>query len=177
MRKPVLFVAALSLLFAAVSVRAGQLTIAVMQFSDDRDPSVISQSLAGVNLAAITDSDRTETNETGLRGGWVVFAQTLNVNPGGAFASSTRLGNQRADVSGSLSGSNLSVRVTILEGVKVGLRKHRENTYEASGSVAGGVPQLVGVRQSKGKTQTAIKGRSTITTVNFTTIVAASYKP
>lgn len=165
------------MILACLSARAGQLTIAVMQFSDDRDPAVISQSLASVNLAAITDSDRTETNETGLRGGWVLFAQTLNVNPGGGFASSTRLGNQRADVTGSLNGTNLSVRINILEGVKVGLRKHRENTYEATGSVAGGVPQLVGVRQSKGKTQTAIKGRQSIVSVNFTTIVAASYKP
>lgn len=177
MRKPVLFVAAISLIFASLSARAGQLTIAVMQFSDDREPSVISQSLASVDLAAITDSDRTETNETGVRGGWVIFAQTLNVNPGGSFASSTRLGNQRADVSGSLNGSNLNVRITILEGVKVGLRKHRENTYEAAGSVAGGVPQLVGLRQSKGKTQTAIKGRSKIELVNFTTVIAAKYTP
>jgi hypothetical protein len=177
MRTPVLFAAAVSLLLATFSARAGQLTVAVMQFSDERNLTVVGQSLNAVDLAAITDSDRTETNEPGLRGGWVIFAQTLNVNPGGRFAGSTRLANQRADVSGSLNGSQLDVRINILEGVKVGLRKHRENTYEASGSVAGGVPQLIGVRQSKGKTQTAIKGRSNIVSVNFTTIIAAKYTP
>ncbi len=177
MRTPVLFAAALSLFLSSAALRAGQLEIAVMQFSDARDPSAVSAALNGVDLAGITDSDRTETSVPALRGGWVVFTQTVGVNPGGSFGSITRLGNQSANVSGALNGTNLSVKITILEGVKVGLRKHRENTYEATGSVAGGVPQLIGVRQSKGKTQTAIKGRSSIVYVSFTTIVAAKYTP
>jgi hypothetical protein len=107
----------------------------------------------------------------------VVFTQTLGVAAGGKFANSTRLGNQRADVSGSLNGSNLSVEITILEGVKVGLRKFRQNSYAGAGSVAGGVPRLIAVRQSKGKTQTAIKGRATIQEYNYTTIIVARYVP
>ncbi len=177
MRPTLLFAVALSLLLAPLTARAGRLDIAVMQFTDKRDAGAIAQALQEVDLVKITDSDRTETNVPALRGGWVIFTQSLGISPGGSFGSSTRLTNQRADVSGSLNGTNLSVKITILEGVKVGLRKFTENTYEASGSVAGGVPQLVGVRQTKNKTQTAIKGRTTITYMNFTTIVAARYTP
>jgi hypothetical protein len=148
-----------------------------MQFADKREPADIVAGLGKVDLVKITDSDRTETNVTGLRGGWVVFAQSLGITPGGSFASSTRLTNQRADVAGSLNGSNLSVKISILEGVKVGLRKFTENSYEGSGSVAGGVPQLISIRQTKNKTQTSIKGRTTITHMNFTTIIAARYTP
>jgi hypothetical protein len=177
MRPTILFAAVLSLLVAPLTAQAGRLDIAVMQFTDKRDPEAMAAALREIDLVKITDSDRTETSVPALRGGWVVFTQSIGVNPGGQFASSTRLTNQRADVSGSLNGSNLSVKISILEGVKVGLRKYTENTYEGSGSVAGGVPQLVGIRQTKNKTQTAIKGRTTITYMNFTTIIAARYVP
>ncbi|MDD5198318.1 MAG: hypothetical protein PHC88_00815 [Terrimicrobiaceae bacterium] len=171
------------LLLAAVSfltplaAHAGRLDIAVMQFTDPRDPTAMAQALNGVDLAQITDSDRTETNVPALRGGYVVFTQTLAVSPGGKFASTTRLTNQRADVSGSLNGSRLSVSIRILEGVKIGLRKFRESLYTGSASVAGGVPQLISVAQRIGKTQTAIKGRATIVSYNYTTIIAARYTP
>jgi hypothetical protein len=174
MRLPVLFAAALTLLAALPSVHAGRLDIAVIQFSDKREPQLIIDGLREVNLAKITNSDRTETNVPGLRGGWVIFTQSLGVAPGGSFSSSTRLGSQRADVSGSLKGDQLSVQIAIQEGVKVGLRKYRERSYSGSNSVAGGVPQLISITRSTNKTAN-LKGRVTVT--ESSTIVAAIYTP
>jgi len=154
--------------------RAGRLDIAVIQFTDKRESATIAEALHGVDLAKITDSDRTETKVPGLSAGWVIFTQSLNVSSGGKFASTTRLSDQRADVVGSLNGSNLSVQVTILEGVKIGLRKYKQNTYSGSGSVAGGVPQLVGVTRSTGKTANS---RGRIISYDYTTIIAAVYRP
>lgn len=176
MRLTVLFAALATLLLTSLPAQAGRLDLVVLQFSDARDLDAVSAALREVDLLKISDSDRTETSVPALRGGWVVFTQSIGIG-GGAFGNSTRLSNERADVSGSLNGTNLSVQITILEGVKVGLRQYTERTYQGSGSVAGGYPQIVGVRQSKGKTQEAIKGRSKIVETNFTTLVIARYRP
>ncbi len=174
MRTSVLFAAIASLFLAPMAAQAGRLDIAVIQFTDKRDPDVIAEALHGVDLATITDSDRTETKVPGLSAGWVIFTQSLNVSSGGSFSSSTRLTNQRADVAGSLSGTKLSVQVTILEGVKIGLRKYKQSSYSGTGSVAGGVPQLISVARSTGKTANS---RGRVTSFDFTTIIAAVYHP
>lgn len=177
MRTPVLFASVAALFVASLAARAGRLDVAVLQFSDARDPAAMSEALRQVDLRKVTDSDRTETSVPGLRGGNVIFVQSLPVPAGGQFASSTRLTNQRADVSGSLAGSNLTVRISILEGVKVGLRKFRESVYEGTGSIAGGEAQLIGIKQSKNKSQTVIKNRSQTITYEFTSIIVAQYTP
>lgn len=164
-------------LFASSSVLAGRLDIAVLQFSDARDPDAVAAALQQVNLLEITNSDRTETNVPALRGGNVVFVQSLGVPGNGLFANSTRLSNQRADVSGSLKSGVLSVEITIEEGVDVGLRKFTRRSYSGSGSVANRGVQLLSVKQSKGRTQTAIKGQAKLTSYDFTTIVVGQYTP
>ena len=177
MRTSVLLAAIACLAAAPFTAHAGRLDIAVLQFTDKRDTSAMAEALRSVDLLQISDSDRTETKAPALRGGYVVFTQSIGVSSGGKFASSTRLSNQRADVSGFLNGTNLAVQIIVLEGVKVGLRKYRQSTYSGSGSVSGAVPQLIAVQQSSGKTQTAIKGRAKIISYDFTTIVAACYTP
>ncbi len=170
----------LALLVAAVlpaSVFAGRLDIAIIQFTDARSQGDLAAGLAKVDLFKVTDSDSTETSEPALRGGHVIFAQSLPATPGASFTTSTRLTNQRADVSGSLSGSNLAVEITILEGVKVGLRKFQQSSYSASGSVAGGVPVIIGIKQSSGKTQSAIKGKAKVISYDFTSVIVAHYTP
>jgi len=174
MRTSVLFAAFSLLLFLPLTAHAGRLEIAVIQFKDKREPEMVAEALRQVDLAKITDSDRTETKEKWLTSGWVVFAQSLNVSPGGNFASSTRLTNQRADVSGSLNGSQLSVEITILEGVKIGLRKYTQRSYAGSGSVAGGVPQLISMARGSGKTANSF---GKVSSYDFSTIIAASYTP
>jgi len=174
MRTHVLSAALAALFLAPLAAQAGRLDIAVIQFTDKRDPAIIAEGLRSVDLAKVTDSDRTETNVAGLRAGWVVFSQSMAVSPGNSFSTSTRLTNQRADVTGSLNGSKLSVQITILEGVKIGLRKYRQSSYSGSGSVAGGGPQLISVTRSTGKTANS---RGRISSYDFTTIIAASYTP
>ncbi len=176
MRTTVLFAAVASLFAAALSAKAGRLDLAILQFADARDPGEIAAALQKVDFLKVTDSDRTETSVGGLRGGDVVFVQSIAVG-NGAFGSSTRLGNQRADVSGSLNGSNLSVRITILQGVKVGLRKYRELNYEGSGALASGQAQVIGIRTSKNKTQTVVKNRSQLISYETLSVVVAKYTP
>ncbi len=177
MRLPILLAAAVALVFTPLAAQAGRLDLYVLQFTDARNLDEVAAALTEVDLDKVTDSDRTETSVRGLRGGWVVFTQSFGIGGAGSFANVTRLTNQRADVSGSLNGSNLTVQIRILEGVKVGLRKYSESSYGGSGSIAGGVPRIVGVRQSKGKTQEAIKGRTRIVETEYTTLVIARYRP
>lgn len=177
MRPTLIFAAVVSFFSATLAAHAGRLDLAVIQYTDARDLDAVALALQGVDLMKITDSDRVESNLPALHAGWVVFNQSLAVAAGSSFANSTRLGNQRANVSGTISGSNVSVEIAISEGVKIGLRKYRESTYAGAGSVAGGVPRIIAVRQSKGKTQTAIKGRATIQEYNYTTLIVARYVP
>jgi hypothetical protein len=177
MRTSVLFAAVVSLLAASLSVHAGQLNIAILTFADERDQASVEEALDKIDLMKITDSDRTETSVRGLRGGNVVFVQSLPASIGTSFASSTRLDNMRADVSGSLGGSGVSVKVMILEGVKVGLRKHREWTYEGRGSLAGGGARLISFRQSTGTSMTMVKDRQKTITYSTTTVMLAQYIP
>jgi hypothetical protein len=159
------------------SVFAGRLDIAIIQFTDARSQENIAAGLAKVDLFKITDSDSTETGDPALRGGHVIFVQSLPAAPGASFTTSTRLTNQRADVAGSLDGSHLNVEITIMEGVKVGLRKFQQSNYSASGSVAGGVPVIVGIKQSSGKTQSTIKGKAKVISYDFTSVIVAHYTP
>lgn len=156
---------------------AGRVDLAVLQFSDARDPDAIAAALQEVDLLQITNSDRTETNIPALRGGNVVFVQSLGVSGNGPFANSTRLSNQRADVSGSLNSGKLNVEITIEEGVDVGLRKFTRRSYSGSGLVSSKGAKLLSFKQSKGRTQTAIKGQAKLTSYDFMTLVVAQYTP
>ncbi len=178
MRRSHLF--ALACLISALLVTpasAGRLDIAIIQFPDARSQDMIATSLAQADLLAITNSDSTETRDAGLMGGRVVFVQSFYTTPGSRFSTSTRLTNQRADVTGSLNGSNLDVEIVIQEGVKVGLRKFTSSTYGASGSIAGGLPVILALQQSTGKTQEVIKGKAKIVSTNFTSLITAQYTP
>lgn len=174
MRFPILSL--LAVLVTSTLAHAGQLNLAVLQFTDARDPSEITSALAQVDLLKVTNSDRVETNVAGLRGGYVVFAQSIGVPSSGNFGNSTRIGNQRADVSGSLGGGRVNVEIAIEEGVKVGLRKFTRSVYSGSGEISR-VPQIISIKQSKGRSQIAIKGDAKLTSYNFTSVLVAQYLP
>lgn len=170
--------AALAAVFLiTLNAHAGRLDLFVLQFPDARDVNEVSAALEGADLVKITNSDNTETKIPALRGGSVVFVQSIGVSGNGKFGNSTRLSDERADVSGSLSGSNLSVEIAIEEGVNIGLRKFRRSVYAGSGSVAGGVPRIISVKQGKGRSQIAIKGDAKLTTYGYTTMLIAQYTP
>jgi hypothetical protein len=129
--------------------------------------------LSTADLARMTDSDRTETRVPVLQAGWVTFTQSFFIS-GGRFANSTRLANHRADVSGSLDSTHLSVEITTLEGVKIGLRKYRESHYAGDGSVAGGVPRILSTKQVKSKTANSY---GQVISKQFTSVLVARYTP
>lgn len=177
MRTSVLLAAVVSLLTTSLTAHAGRLDVFILQFTDDREQALIEEALPKVEMLKVTNSDRTETSVKGLRGGNVVFVQSLPISAGQNFASSTRLDNRRADVSGSLSGSSVSVKVTLMEGVKVGLRKFKEFTYEGAGAVGGGVPHLISIQRSTNTSMTMVKDRQKTITYDSTTIMIAQYTP
>jgi len=172
-----LAVVVVSLLSLSHTAQAGRLDIFILQFIDDRDQASIEEALGKVDMLKVTNSDRTETSVKGLRGGNVIFVQSLPISAGQSFSSSTRLDIRRADVSGTLGGSSVSVRVTLMEGVKVGLRKYKEYVYEGAGAIGGGVPHLISIQRSSNKTMEMIKDRQRTITYDSTTIMVAQYTP
>jgi len=166
----------LALLFlSSASMFAGQLDVAIIQFPEIKTAEELNAALAGVSLAEITNSDRTMTGESYLKGGYVIFAQSLPVSVGQRFASGTRLKNSRADVSGSLGASDLSLSISLSEGVEAGLRRFSRRTYEASAPLSAGQPQVLRLQQVSGKTQSTIKGQATVKDVNFCSVIVAQF--
>lgn len=154
---------------------AGRLDIAVIQYGDARDANEQATAFAGEDLFKITDSDSVESSNAAIRGGKVVFAQSIVNSPGSSFAYSTRIGGSRADVSGSLASSNVQVEITVQEGVNIGLRKFRSNSYSASGAISAGQASIIGIQASRGKTASAIKGKQQVVNTNFSTLIVAQY--
>jgi hypothetical protein len=163
------------LLLCSATAFAGRLDLAIVQFPEVKTVEELNAALANVNLAEITNSDRTMTSESYLKGGYVIFAQSLGTSAGQKFASATRLSNKRADVEGSLGSGSLNVSIAISEGVEAGLRRFTRRVYEASGSFATGPAQVISLRQISGKTQSTIKGQATIKDINFCSAIIAQY--
>lgn len=167
---------ALALVLAATPVFAGRLDIAVIQFGSERTPEELAAALSRTNLSEITNSDRTITSENELKAGNVLFAQSFVASPGAGFATSTRLGNQRADVKGQLGSGRVSVNIDIIEGVKLGLRNYATSNYNGSGPVSS-APQIISMKQTRIKGPQVEKGQTKMRTLYLTTILVAQYQP
>ena len=159
----------LALLAFSLAANASQLDLAVVQFPEVKTPGELDAALAKVNLAGITNSNRTMTSESYLKGGYVVFAQSLPFLD--HFASSTRLSNSRADVEGRVSGGRITVKITLSEGVAAGLRRYSNRIYEANAPLAPGQPRILSIRQISGKTTLAIRGQPTVTETSFCSVI------
>ncbi len=164
-----------ALLFSSVSLFAGQLDLAIIQFPEVKTVAELDDALANVSLAEISDGDRTLTNVSYLKGGYVVFAQSLPVNPGQRFASATRLSNSRADVIGRLGSSDIELSITLSEGVEAGLRRFTRRVFEASGPFNAGQARVLSLRQISGRTQSTIKGQATVKDSAFTSVIIGQY--
>lgn len=157
------------LITLALTAHAGQLDLAVIQFPEVKSAAELEAALANVNLAEITNSNRTMTAESYLKGGYVVFAQSL---PSSAqIASSTRLSNSRADVEGRLGADRISLKITLSEGVEAGLRRFTSRSYEANAALSPGQPRVLSIRQVSGRTAAVVKGQSSIKDTNFCTAI------
>ena len=158
------------LLFQAVAACASEIDLALIQFPEPKTVEALNEALAKVNLAEITNSNRTMTKERILQGGVVLFAQrtdTANLN------SSTRLADVRAEVSGSYKNGRLDILITISEGVEAGLRSFTKRTFQGSAELPRGVARVISLRQIKRKTTVAEKGRSEVRESETTTALIA----
>jgi hypothetical protein len=164
------------LLISAGSMFAGILDVAVIQFPEVKTAGELDSALSRVNLAEVTNSDRTMSGESYLKGGYVSFAQSLPVNSGQRFSSATRLKNDRADVSGVFSSGNLSISIALSEGVDAGLRRFSKRVFAGSGPLPAGPARVIGIRQVTGKTQSTIKGQATIKDVTFCSVIVAQFR-
>jgi len=162
---------ALALAFQTLSVSAAQLDLAVIRFPETKTVESLNAALRGVNLMEITNSDRTMTPVSALKGGSVLFVQSL---PSGAvLQSTTRLGNTRADVKGALKNTTLQVEIKLTEGVEAGLRRFSSRTYSGLAALTHGEPCVVSLRTIVEKKQTAVKGKAEVTeTVTCNAIIA-----
>jgi hypothetical protein len=155
---------------------AGELVVAVIRYAEPKSAEALDAALVGENLQEITDADRTLSRQSELTAGTVLFVQTLSVPRGASFALSTRIGNQRADVEGRLGGSQVDVRIALMEGVKAGLRNFEKTIYSGSGGLNGSNPTVIGLRQTKGQQPVILKGVSSVDHYEFTTVVVAQYR-
>jgi len=156
---------------------AGRLDVAIIQFPEEKAPAELENALAKVNLFEMTNADRTRTTQPYLKGGYVLFAQRLAASPGSSFSTATRLKNASADVEGHLGAGNISVSVSLMEGVKAGLRTFQKKVYNGSGALPPGSPHVLSVRQIRGQSPSVIKGHAKMESYHLTTVLAAQYAP
>lgn len=159
------------------NLSAGRLDVAVIQFPEEKTPEGLNAALANVNLFEMTNSNRTMTKESYLKGGYVLFTQSLLVTPGSAFSSVTRIKNERADVQGRYAGGSLTLSIELMEGVKAGLRSFQNKLYSGSASLPAGSPNVLSIRRIKGKAPQVIKGQAKMERYDLTTAVIAQYTP
>ena len=159
----------LAVLAFGLAANASQLDLAIVQFPEVKTAGELEAALARVDLAGITNSDRVMTKESYLKGGYVVFAQSLSA--GESFSSSTRISNSRADVQGQLARGKISVKITLSEGVQAGLRRFSSRTYEANSPLAPGQTRVLGIRQISAKTTVAIRGQASVSESNYCSVI------
>lgn len=159
------------------SAFAGRLDLAIIQFGEEKTVEELEASLAKVDLFKITDSDRTMTTESYLKAGDVKFAASIPASPGTSFASTMRLKNDRADVEGKLGAGSIAVDVTLLEGVKAGLRNFEKKVYTGSGSLPAGSTRVLSMRITKGIAPKMDRNVSKMEAYHYVTVLVAHYTP
>lgn len=157
------------------TLTAGQLDVAVVQFPEEKAPAELERALANVDLFEMTYADRTRTTHPYLKGGSVLFAQRLSALPGSRFSTLTRLKNASADIGGHLGADAISVSISLMEGVKAGLRTFQKKVYTGSGPLPPGSPHVLAVRQIRGRSPNVVKGQTKMESYFLTTVVLAQY--
>ena len=157
-------------LFQAVAAFATEIDLALIQFPEPKTAEALNEALAKVNLAEITNSNRTMTKERALQNGSVLFAQSTAASN---LVSSTRLENLRADVSGSYKNGRLEVQITLSEGVDSGLRNFTKRTYKGAAELPPGSTRVISLRLITTKKTAAEKGRIEVRELETTTAIIA----
>jgi hypothetical protein len=157
-------------LFQALAAFASQIDLALIQFPEPKTAEALNEALAKVNLAEITNSNRTMTQERALQGGTVLFSQHSDSS---ALNSSTRLGDSRAEVSGIYKNGKLDIQITISEGVDAGLRSFKKRTFQGTAELPLGTTRVISLRTIIKKNTSAEKGRIDIRESESTTALIA----
>jgi hypothetical protein len=157
-------------LFQAVAAYAAEIDLALIQFPEPKTAEALNEALAKVNLAEITNSNRTITKERALQGGVVLFAQRLDSS---TLDSSTRLGDTRADVSGSYKNGRLDIQITISEGVDAGFRSFTKRSFQGLADLPPGATRVISLRKITRKITSSVKGRSEVREAESTTALIA----
>ena len=157
-------------LFQAIAAFATEIDLALIQFPEPKTIESLNESLSKVNLAEITNSNRTMTKERALQNGSVLFAQSTAASN---LVSSTRLENLRADVSGSYKNGRLEVQITLSEGVDSGLRNFTKRIYQGAAELPPGSTRVISLRLITTKKTAAEKGRIEVRELETTTAIIA----
>lgn len=157
-------------LIQAVAAFASEIDLALIQFPEPKTAEALNEALAKVNLADITNSNRTMTQERTLQGGAVLFAQRIDSSD---LNSSTRIGDFRADVSGVYKNGVLDIQITMSEGVDAGLRSFKKRTFQGRAELPLGTTRVISLRSIIKKNTSAEKGRIDIRESESTTALIA----
>jgi len=164
-------------LLTLTNLTAGRLDVAVIQFPEEKTPEELAAAFASANLVELTNANRTVTKESYLKGGYVLYAQSLPATPGAAFSLSTRIKDARADIEGRLGSGSVSVAISLMEGVKAGLRNFEKKNYAGAGALPAGAPRVLSIRQISLKSPSVVKGQAKIERSTLTTVLVAQYTP
>ncbi|MFZ4681216.1 MAG: hypothetical protein ACOYMS_01840 [Terrimicrobiaceae bacterium] len=175
MRKLLVFLAPLLLSLANLS--AGRLDVAVIQFPEEKTFEELATAFSAESLYEMTNSNRTLTQDAYLKGGYVLFAQSLAASPGSGINSATRIKDTRADIEGQLGSGHVTLTISLMEGIKAGLRSFQKKTYSGSGPLPAGGPRILSMKQIKGKAPSNVKGQTSMERYNLTIVVVAQYTP
>ena len=157
-----------------ISVSAAQLDVAVLQFPEPKTAEEINSALQGVNLAEITNADKTVTKITSLQGGQVLFAQSLPSAP--TLNSLCRLSNSQASMVGRFSDGVLSLKITLSEGVNSGLHHFTSRKFEGSASLPLGPARVIAIRNIQAKTKSFTKGNASVKEVFTCNLIVAQMR-
>ncbi|GAB4183913.1 MAG: hypothetical protein Fur0032_24910 [Terrimicrobiaceae bacterium] len=167
----------LALVACALPAFAGQLDVAVLQFSGPVDRDALAASLSGVQLAEVADANKIRSKDPILQSAGILFAQSIPAVRGQKFASITRMGPAKADVRGSLGGGALDVEITLSEGAQTGISSFQRRNYRGSGSLPSGPASIIAIRESKGKSPYVVRSASTVQHYSYSLVVVAQYTP
>ena len=158
-----------------VTLLAGRLDVAVIQFPEEKAPAELQSALAKANLFEMTNADRTRTANPTLKAATFSSLNAFRPCPARGFSTSTRLKNSSADVEVNLGAGTISFSISFMEGVKAGLRTFQKKVYTGSGALPPGSPHVLGVRQIRGRFPNVAKGQTKMESYLQTTVVLGQY--
>jgi hypothetical protein len=160
------------------TLQAGRLDLAVVQFPALLAEEDLSAALQQETLVEIIVGDRLQSRQSILRGGLVLFAQSLTVSSSTANVSNiTRIGNKEASVEGVLQGRKIQLDVSLAEGVDAPLKRFSRRVHSGQGALQAGAPRILGFRQIESRTPVVVKGKSKTVTTLTTNLLVYQYQP